>query len=137
VPSNLAPPLLWGFTESEWANTFRWLLYLFSVLLTSVPFVSGWEKGLRTLCLGRVRSKKKGWSWTSFCCTCTRSCAACCRWHCFGKGAGLDDPQRSLPTPTILWFCECFGHRVAVRCPSPPFYFSLSFFGSSIASLFL
>ena len=32
----------------------------------------------------------------------TRSCAACCRWLCFG----LDDPQRSLPTPTILWFCD-------------------------------
>ena len=35
----------------------------------------------------------------------TRSCAACCGWPCFGKGVGLDDPQRSLPTPTILWFC--------------------------------
>jgi len=21
-------------------------------------------------------------------------------------GVGLDDPQRSLPTPTILWFCD-------------------------------
>jgi len=28
--------------------------------------------------------------------------AACCRWPCFGRGVGLDDPQRSLPTPTIL-----------------------------------
>ena len=36
----------------------------------------------------------------------TRSCAACCRWPCFGRGVGLDDPQRSLPTPTILWFCD-------------------------------
>ena len=36
----------------------------------------------------------------------TRSCAAYCRWPCFGKGVGLDDPQRSLPTPIILWFCE-------------------------------
>ena len=35
----------------------------------------------------------------------TRSCAACCRWPCFGRRVGLDDPQRSLPTPTILWFC--------------------------------
>ena len=35
----------------------------------------------------------------------TRPCAACCRWPCFGRGVGLDDPQRSLPTPTILWFC--------------------------------
>ena len=33
----------------------------------------------------------------------TRSCTACCRWPCFGRRVGLDDPQRSLPTPTILW----------------------------------
>ena len=38
--------------------------------------------------------------------TWTRSCAACCRWPCFGRGVGLDDPQRSLATPNILWFCE-------------------------------
>ena len=37
----------------------------------------------------------------------TRSCAAYCRWPCFGRGGGLDDPQRSLPTPNILWFCVC------------------------------
>ena len=36
----------------------------------------------------------------------TRSCAAYCRWLCFGRRVGLDDPQRSLPTPTILWFCD-------------------------------
>ena len=36
----------------------------------------------------------------------TRCSAACCRWPCFGRGVGLDDPQRSLPTPTILWFCN-------------------------------
>ena len=36
----------------------------------------------------------------------TRSCAACCRWPCFGRGVGPDDPQRSLPTPTTLWFCD-------------------------------
>ena len=35
----------------------------------------------------------------------TRSCAACSRWPCFSRGVGLDDPQRSLPTPSILWFC--------------------------------
>jgi len=23
-----------------------------------------------------------------------------------GQGVGLDDPQRSLPTPNVLWFCE-------------------------------
>ena len=52
----------------------------------------------------------------SFClCVCTlvlpfsthhQQCAACCRWPCFGRRVGLDDPQRSLPTPTILWFCD-------------------------------
>ena len=31
---------------------------------------------------------------------------AYCRWPCFGRGGGLDDPQRALPTPTILWFCD-------------------------------
>ena len=36
----------------------------------------------------------------------TRSCAACCRWPCFGRRVGLDDPQSSLPTPTILWFLQ-------------------------------
>ena len=36
----------------------------------------------------------------------TRSSAAYCRWPCFGRRVGLDDPQRSFPTPTILWFCE-------------------------------
>jgi len=36
----------------------------------------------------------------------TRSYADCCRCPCFGRRVGLDDPQRSLPTPTILWFCD-------------------------------
>jgi len=26
-----------------------------------------------------------------------------------GQGVGLGDPQRSLPAPTILWFCELLG----------------------------
>ena len=38
--------------------------------------------------------------------TWTRSCAACSRWPCFSREGGLDDPQRSLPTPTILGFWE-------------------------------
>ncbi|NXK23439.1 VSX1 protein, partial [Arenaria interpres] len=29
----------------------------------------------------------------------TRSCATCSGWTCFGRGVGLDDLQRSLPTP--------------------------------------
>ena len=35
-----------------------------------------------------------------------RSSGACSRWPCFGRRVGLDDPQRSLPTLTILWFCN-------------------------------
>ena len=36
-----------------------------------------------------------------------KSCSvACCRWPSFGRRFGLDDPQRSLPTPNILWFCD-------------------------------
>ena len=30
------------------------------------------------------------------------------------QGFGLDDPQRSLPTPTILWFCDQPGHLFGV-----------------------
>ena len=37
---------------------------------------------------------------------CTRSCASCFRWLCFGRGVGLDDSQTSLPNPTTLWFCD-------------------------------
>ena len=54
----------------------------------------------------------------------TRSCAACCRWPCFGRRVGLGDPQRSLPTPTILWFCalpsrdrEYEGWRACTAAP--------------------
>ena len=36
----------------------------------------------------------------------TLSCAAYSRWPCFSRGVGLDDTQWSLPTPTILWFCD-------------------------------
>jgi len=38
--------------------------------------------------------------------TWTGSCAACCRWPCFGRGVGLDDPTE-VPSNTehsvILW----------------------------------
>ena len=39
-----------------------------------------------------------------------RSCAAFSRWICFDRGVGLEDPQRSLLTPTILWFCDDYCH---------------------------
>ena len=61
----------------------------------------GWRT-TGTVCPGRLwslplwRYSRPAW---------TRSCAAYCRWPCFSRGVGLDDPQRSLPTPTILWFC--------------------------------
>ena len=46
----------------------------------------------------------------------TRSSTTYCRWPCFGRRFGLDDPQRSLPTPTILWFCEILTwHAVQVH----------------------
>ena len=38
---------------------------------------------------------------------------------CFGRRVGLDDPQRSLPTPTILWFCDSVILWLA-RMPFPP-----------------
>ena len=55
---------------------------------------TGWPGGLWILLLWRYSRP----TWTP-------SCAACCRWPCFGRRVRLDDPQRSLPTPTILWFC--------------------------------
>ena len=69
--------------------------------------------------------------------TWTRSCAACCRWPCSGRRAGLDDPQRSLPTPelfcdsVILWFCEhlCQPRWLLRRFPAmsqPPAKWSMS-----------
>ena len=64
----------------------------------------------------------------------TRSCAAYCRWPCFGRGGGLDDPQRALPTPTILWFCDSvllyslqqrlFFIVSAVNSPAPAWLYS-------------
>ena len=59
----------------------------------------GWRR-TGTGCPGRLwslllwRYSKPAW---------TRSCAACCRWPCFSREVGLHDPQRSLPTPNILW----------------------------------
>ena len=47
----------------------------------------------------------------------TRSCAACCRWPCFGRGVGLHDPQRSLPTLNVLWFCDMFQTQFTSMMP--------------------
>ena len=63
-------------------------------------FLWGWRSP-GTGCPGRLwslflwRYSRPAW---------TRSSTACCRWPCFNRRVGLDDPQRSLPTPTILWF---------------------------------
>ena len=69
---------------------------------------TGCPEWLWILCLWRYSRP----SWT-------RSCAACCRWPCFGRRVGLDDPQRSLPTPNILWFCVILsvGSAWATTCP--------------------
>jgi len=34
------------------------------------------------------------------------------------QGIGLGDPQRALPTPAILWFCENKSHIGG--CPTTP-----------------
>ena len=55
------------------------------------------------------RSPKTRQSWT-------RSSTAYCGWPCFGRRVGLDDPQRSLPTPNILWFCDYVNLAVSPNC---------------------
>jgi len=55
---------------------------------------------------GLLQSSKASDLWRYSSPAWTRSCAPCCRWPCFGRRVGLGDPQRSLPTPTILWFCD-------------------------------
>ena len=62
----------------------------------------GWQS-TGTGCPGRLWSLLL-WRYSSP--TWTRSCAACSRWPCFGRGVELGDPQRSLPTPNILWYCD-------------------------------
>ena len=62
----------------------------------------GWQS-TGTGCPGRLWSLPL-WRYSSP--TRTWSCAACCRSPCFGRGVGLDDSQRSLPTPKILWYCD-------------------------------
>lgn len=36
----------------------------------------------------------------------THSCANYSKWTCFSRWVGPDDVERSLPSPTSLWFCE-------------------------------
>ena len=73
---------------------------------------TNWSTGSSVWTWGRTSSL---WGWRSTGCperlwslllwryskpTWTWSCAAWSRWPCFGRGVGLDDLQRSLPTPT-------------------------------------
>ena len=88
VPSDTARGTNWSIGSSVWT----W---------GRTSSLWGWQS-TGTGCLGRL------WSlllWRYSRPTWTRFCAACCRWPCFGRRVGLDDPQRSLPTPNILWFC--------------------------------
>ena len=55
------------------------------------------DDALEQACPGRLRSLLL-WRYSRP--TWTRSCAVCCRRPCFGRGVGLDGPQRSLP------FCD-------------------------------
>jgi len=48
-----------------------------------------------------------------------------------GQGVGLGDPQRSLPTPTILWFCDSVGAAGAPwgslgQAPAPTLHWMLT-----------
>ena len=88
-----SPVWTWGRTSSLW----------------------GWQS-TGTGCSGRLwslllwRYSRSAWTW---------SCAACCRWPCLGRGVGPDDPQRSLPTPTILWFCDSVTPSIATKLAFP------------------
>ena len=64
----------------------------------------------------------------------TRSCAACSGWPCFGRGVGLDDPQRSLPNPNAPWFCEVACRRREDCCTKAP---EIHLHSRALAGLFL
>ena len=66
------------------------LLYLWDLLMTVVPAL---VNSLKSLYIPTWKES-------------VNKSAHSCRWPCFGRGVGLDDPQRSLPTPNILWFCD-------------------------------
>ena len=103
-----------------WPDSFQWC-----PLTGQGAIGTNWSTGSSVWTWGRTSSL---WGWRSTGTGCpgrlfilllwrysrpawTRSCAAYCRWSCFGRGIGLADPQRSLPTPTILWFCNIRGKR--------------------------
>ena len=74
----------------------------------------------------------------------TRSCAACCRWPCFSRGVGPDDPQRSLPTPNILrfWICNFvtidkgdIWHTLAITARNRLFSLSILWLAASVFSI--
>ena len=68
----------------------------------------GW-RSTGTVCPGKLwilllwRYSRPAWTWSS---------TTYCRWPFFGRRVGLDDPQRSLPTRTILWFCDSVSSAV-------------------------
>ena len=62
-----------------------------------ITFFSGWNPWMFKYPLLLWRYSKPTW---------LQSYAACSRWTFFGRRVELDDLLRSLPTPTILWFCE-------------------------------
>ena len=85
-----------GTTDTNWsigASTWTWGRT--SSLWGWWSTGTGYPEGLWILLLWRF--SRPAW---------TRSCAACSRWPWFSRAVGLDDPQRSLPTPNILWCCD-------------------------------
>ena len=84
-------------------NVMLWLRYITINLKSQYISLWGWRSP-GTGCPGRLwslllwRYSRPAW---------TRSCTACSGWPCFGRGVGLGDPQRALPTLTSLRFCDC------------------------------
>lgn len=55
----------------------------------------------------------------------------CSRWTCLSRGVGLDDLQRYLCMPTILWFCD-----VKYICLANPSLYSQIIFHLNIVTFF-
>ena len=127
----------------------RQSLSMWSLLTPQVPQVwcpvtgqgamgTNWGTGSSVWTWGRTSSL---WGWRSTGTGCpwslllwrysrpawTRSSAACCRWPGFGRRVGLDDPQRSLPTPTILWFFDSVILSSFLFCHGAYKYTTISF----------
>lgn len=71
--------------------------FFFAVRVVKIG--TGCPERLGSLRLWRHLKLNQTWSW-----------AACCSWACLGRGVGLGDLKRPLPTSTVLWFCLWLNH---------------------------